>query len=128
MSKQEIGPNQAKWLAALRSGDYRQNTIGLLNNNGAFCCLGVAAEIFKDEFTSVDRAGTTTLYNGTYVLAPKYVVDALGLYDNQGLANNQYDAESYARALTVMNDNGAPFAMIADIVEADPSMCFRGPL
>lgn len=127
MSKQEIGPNQDKWLAALRSGDYRQNTVGMLNNNGAFCCLGVAAEIFKDELTSVDRVGNETCYDGASVLAPGYVVHALGLYDDRGMANNRYDAESYERALTVINDDGTPFAEIADIVEADPSMYFREP-
>lgn len=34
-----------KWVAALRSGNYKQTT-GMLNrNNESFCCLGVLCEI-----------------------------------------------------------------------------------
>lgn len=42
----KLGPLQRKWLAALRSGKYKQ-TNGVLHNyaNGGFCCLGVAAHV-----------------------------------------------------------------------------------
>jgi hypothetical protein len=36
--------NRATWLAALRSGDYQQTTLGLHKPGQGYCCLGVAAE------------------------------------------------------------------------------------
>jgi hypothetical protein len=33
-----------KWIQALRSGEYKQTT-GQLNNNEGFCCLGVACKV-----------------------------------------------------------------------------------
>lgn len=44
-----IKPNKArirKWVAALRSGKYQQ-TFGQLQKGDAYCCLGVAQELFK---------------------------------------------------------------------------------
>lgn len=40
-------PSQkAKWIAALRSGEYKQGTTVLYNNlNDTYCCLGVAQKI-----------------------------------------------------------------------------------
>ena len=38
-----------KWVAALRSGEYKQ-TIGTLQNSHGHCCLGVACEIFTDKY------------------------------------------------------------------------------
>jgi len=39
-----LGPNQQKWISALRSGDYAQDTQFLQTEQG-FCCLGVWREI-----------------------------------------------------------------------------------
>lgn len=41
----ELGPNQKKWVAALRSGEYKQSRDGCLEWQGKFCCLGVGAKI-----------------------------------------------------------------------------------
>jgi hypothetical protein len=47
---QKMNPKvKAKWLAALRSGEYEQ-TVGKLNDNhGGFCCLGVLCDIYTKE-------------------------------------------------------------------------------
>lgn len=37
---------KAKWLAALRSGQYKQSTRGLCNSDG-YCCLGVGAKVIN---------------------------------------------------------------------------------
>lgn len=34
-----------KWLKALRSGEYEQGRQTLLNNDGQYCCLGVACSL-----------------------------------------------------------------------------------
>ena len=36
-----------KWIAALRSGEYKQGRKHL-NNNGAYCCLGVLCEVYLE--------------------------------------------------------------------------------
>lgn len=36
------------WLAALRSGEYKQAT-GVLNNGNGFCCLGVACDVYAKQ-------------------------------------------------------------------------------
>lgn len=36
-----------KWIAALRSGKYKQGRNNL-NNNGAYCCLGVLCEVYLE--------------------------------------------------------------------------------
>lgn len=35
---------KAKWIAALRSGEYKQGT-GWMYKDGKYCCLGVASEL-----------------------------------------------------------------------------------
>jgi hypothetical protein len=39
---------KAKWVAALRSGDFTQGT-GALNYNDHYCCLGVLCELGRQE-------------------------------------------------------------------------------
>lgn len=42
ISEKKLEPQfKAKWVAALRSGEYKQGT-NSLHKNGAYCCLGVA--------------------------------------------------------------------------------------
>lgn len=36
-----------KWIAALRSGEYRQGKSKLKTDSGGYCCLGVLADICK---------------------------------------------------------------------------------
>lgn len=43
-TKEEILQHRAEWVAALRSGKYKQ-TIGNLRDTRGFCCLGVACDI-----------------------------------------------------------------------------------
>lgn len=44
-----------EWIAALRSGDYKQTT-GWLQKAGGFCCLGIACEVYMKNFP--DRVET----------------------------------------------------------------------
>lgn len=36
---------KAKWIAALRSGEYKQGRMKLLSDDGSYCCLGVYARV-----------------------------------------------------------------------------------
>lgn len=115
-----VRENQDKWLAALRSGDFQQGRRVLRSVSNEFCCLGVAAEIFKLEGMKVWPNFTNEhfYYDGDSTLAPGYVQEALGIGPcgdvlREGLL--QQPVES----LVCMNDNGKTFAEIADIFEAN---------
>jgi hypothetical protein len=116
---QKLTPNQTKWIAALRSGKYEQ-TVGKLHDSGGYCCLGVAAKEFVSDSVKVvvDADGIGT-YDGDNAEAPLYVVDALGLFNVCG------GSLGHGEALTEINDNGATFNRIADLLESDPSMYFK---
>jgi len=100
----------AKWLAALRSGEYTQ-TVGQMCNDdkSAFCCLGVLVEVSGGN--AEDHCGTPNLEwrrcndvcfsgYGDYSTADQPWLPALGMHA--------------ARA----NDDGVPFAVIANAIEA----------
>jgi hypothetical protein len=40
---------KAKWVAALRSGEYKQGTGSLRNSQNEYCCLGVLCEVAVEE-------------------------------------------------------------------------------
>lgn len=81
-----------QWLAALRSGNFRQAK-GYLRQDDNYCCLGVACEMLRDEIAEkqpdVDvgwrdndwgsyRFSASELSSGRYEL-PQYVADTLGI-------------------------------------------------
>jgi hypothetical protein len=87
---------KAKWVAALRSGEYQQGK-GKFEHDGKFCCLGVLCKV----------AGLPTR-------------------SEEGLDNNFTDVDSdeigickVSWALAAMNDNGKTFPEIADYIEAN---------
>jgi len=107
-----LNENAQRWVAALRSGEYTQTT-GRLRNGDAFCCLGVACDLFdssqwtRDYDYEFDRYGV-----------PDSVRDSLGLRDNAGANDN-------CASLAYHNDTGSSFADIADIIESEPPGLFR---
>lgn len=49
---------KAKWLEALRSGEYKQ-TQKTLYSEGAYCCLGVLCDIIEPDAWTTDQYGNT---------------------------------------------------------------------
>lgn len=81
------------WVEALRSGEYRQN-IGCLEDNGAYCCLGVLCLRVKPD---VNRFPTITFQERFYL---EYGIP-----------------EVESSQLADMNDTGSTFPEIADYIE-----------
>jgi hypothetical protein len=122
--------NRKVWVAALRSGEYRQTTGTLRALTGPdefrFCCLGVACDVAakagvgewdenSDEFIVI--AGDTRYAEEGELPAP--VRDWLGLYDNSG--SYQYGAEYDTTSLITNNDSdGWDFEAIAKLIESEP--------
>ena len=100
-----------KWLDALRSGKYKQG-FGGLSQNGAFCCLGVACDVYaphewehRDGYSAHPFGAGTMNYDGR---------ETFGM-----------DADE-AGALIEMNDSEKKsFPEIADEIEEmlEPEAC-----
>jgi hypothetical protein len=99
--EQKLDPEfKKKWVAALRSGKYKQGKGGLRNQHGEFCCLGVACDVMDPD-----------AWDGT-VMWRKYGALDTNL-DFIVLGNGA----SIGNKLAQMNDNGKTFAQIADYIE-----------
>lgn len=116
----KLGPNQQKWVDALRSGDYKQ-TNGRLRDNNGFCCLGVGCEIFdvRKECFMPEEIWKYGNENSVEV-APIELINALSLHDNIGTIHGPFPND-----LANLNDNGFTFAEIADFIEREPQFVFR---
>lgn len=104
------------WTDALRSGEYKQGTRRLQNEDGSFCCLGVLCDLFRketgeDEWTPTegDRCHD---FMGACATLPEAVQDWAGLGSNNPTMSN-------GRSLAAINDKGASFTEIADLIERD---------
>lgn len=112
-----MNANAKKWVAALRSGEFKQGKCVLRDAENNHCCLGVACELYRrehgGEWASV-RDGFSFMSHSA--ITPFAVKEWLGLQDACGV---------YAYgALTCDNDDGKTFAEIADIIESEPEGLF----
>lgn len=128
---EEMNENAKKWVAALRSGDYEQETIGLMrqayqpgygsktkNGPDKFCCLGVLCDISGlAKWKGIGESATPT-YMGDLFHLPKAVMEWAGLRDDCGAFGEE-------RALSGINDAGIGFSEIADIIESEPEGLFK---
>lgn len=105
-----MNDNAKKWVATLRSGEYKQ-TKGRLADDFGHCCLGVACELAIE-------AGVINSYHKEKGSLPSLVKDWLGLRHWSG----RYQGEN--RFLANDNDRGQSFSQIADIIESEPEGLF----
>ena len=110
-----LNDNAKKWVAALRSGEYKQG-FGYLRSDEGFCCLGVACNIFNVRGWKNTKKGIT--YAEENQVLPHKVMDWLGLQDEEGTADFQ------GKTLTYLNDSGKSFSEIADVIESEPEGLF----
>lgn len=116
---------KAKWLAALRSGDYRQGTDRLNYGNATYCCLGVLCEIAVAERATEPATrvgdGSTMMYGWSSTTPPEAVMAWAGIDDERRFPalNTGTPLEWTAQNVLIeMNDGqGASFEQIADWVE-----------
>ena len=116
---------KARWVAALRSGDYDQGQGRLhakdANGISSFCCLGVLCDLAEKEnilseiieFPNSD--GVAVIYDDDESWLPTSVTEWSGL-DHQGTFNDGLDHQEFA-TLAYLNDNGATFDHIATVIE-----------
>jgi hypothetical protein len=110
---------KAQWVAALRSGEYKQGR-DLLHykddlSNEHMCCLGVLSHLAVKAGACSryfdDEQGEYVYGSGAVAHLPREVVEWASLDD---------DSPSVERDLLVnINDGGASFEEIADMIERD---------
>ena len=108
----QLGPNQTKWLAALRSGEYQQGKYELYAD-GKYCCLGVANKV-----CNLQEEGESSLLC-TY--------GDMGLYTDAGSVKNiSLHGDSDYCSLIELNDTREwSFLDIADFIEANAERVFK---
>jgi len=100
---------KAKWLAALRSGEYQQAQ-GCLRIDDTFCCLGVLCDVAGSDNAA---AGGKWTPDGCY----RYNGEAEETVPPDGLLWRAGLPHSEVMTLFGMNDSGFSFAEIADYIE-----------
>lgn len=127
-----MNDNAKSWVAALRSGKYKQGTGWLteVTPDGEYdCCLGVACKLAVEAGVIEPPLGASH-DRGVYysdggaaesAILPGAVREWLGLRttDSSFLKDDERDQ------LTALNDAGVPFARIADIIESEPEELFE---
>lgn len=103
---------KAKWVAALRSGEYKQTT-GVLRTKDHFCCLGVLCELAAKEGIIKCKLDTDGYfyYDDEKSVLPQSIVDWADTDDSNPRASDS------GESLAELNDNMYPFEQIADIIE-----------
>jgi hypothetical protein len=111
---------KAKWVAALRSGEYKQGLGYLCDTDYNYCCLGVLTDIYCKEVLGAklephDMAhpegewlnDEVRDWGGLNAGDPfvDFVLDA---------ADERFDLDN---RLSFINDHGISFSVIADIIE-----------
>ncbi len=90
---------QKRWLAALRSGKYKQGRLRLRSGDN-FCCLGVLCDVYDPK-----EWGEYGTYDYAHNMPPLDVLIKCCL------------TPSFAHALAEANDKGKSFSEIADMIE-----------
>ncbi len=121
-----MNENAKQWVAALRSGKYKQGReyLGTIDGEGEkYCCLGVACELAVN--TGLIPKGhreQCIVYANKDDVLPMIVQDWLGLQWNTGAFILGGQSESLGRCNDFLKMS---FEEIADIIESEPPGLFK---
>jgi len=128
---------KAEWIAALRSGEYKQG-VQLLRQGDQFCCLGVLCDLHRKAHQSegeddtvnawfptrnpeMDDAPCFSYHYGNTTSLPDAVTNWCGLHSCdppvQRIASFENNYVTQDGTLSLFNDQGATFDQIAGIIE-----------
>lgn len=103
------------WVAALRSGQYKQTTTQLRKGD-AFCCLGVLCNIHAQEHPDIARTQPVSYsYLDEEAFLPLEVQKWAGVDTEVG---GVVEIGGVSQFLTAHNDDCRTFRQIADAIEA----------
>jgi hypothetical protein len=135
-----LNDNAKAWVAALRSGKYKQ-AVGVLTQEAdgeiiGHCCLGVACELAVEagvvkRFERKEHYYRDVVYGPDEhcverTVLPRLVAAWLGLREANASFPSRDPADKAAEteALTSMNDAQRSFEEIADVIEQEPPGLF----
>jgi hypothetical protein len=101
---------KAKWVAALRSGEYKQGLGYLCDTDYNYCCLGVLTDIYCQEVFGTKLKPHVMAHEEGEWLTDEVVIWA-ALPDGDPYVTGLSDR------LSAVNDDGVSFEEIADIIE-----------
>lgn len=102
------------WIAALRSGDFKQGQHALKPDDGGYCCLGVLCEVAG----IMDKNGIAS-YDGAEnpIYLPPFFAQHMGM-NPTGTSNIRIGEDDRNDSLANMNDRRkVTFTQIADLLE-----------
>jgi hypothetical protein len=103
-----------EWVSALRSGEYKQG-VNALRVNDKFCCLGVLCNLHAQSHPKIAKKQLDPeYYLGEDKILPESVKDWAGMKSTDGCF---YSDDGPTDTLVELNDDGATFDEIANIIE-----------
>lgn len=106
---------KAQWVAALRSGEYKQGRHQLRSPDNDFCCLGVLCNLHAQAHPEIASKEVSQIaYMGAVGASPNAVVVWANLLTRLG---NTVSINGVRQYLSRHNDQGRTFAQIADAIE-----------
>jgi hypothetical protein len=110
-----------RWIAALRSGKYKQGRFNLRSTDDDYCCLGVLCDIVNPGGWGPSVAKDRYRFGGVDNTLPDHVANGLGM----GWGGELPTPVDGTRRLATLNDTRVyTFDQIADVIEEQ----FIGPL
>lgn len=106
-----------EWVAALRSGKYKQGQRYLRSCNDEYCCLGVLADIEGVQWELTKQCGAYYSRNRRSTSIYLYFGDSGVSTEGDISPCAVYDGTNIHNALAGMNDAGLPFHDIATVLE-----------
>ena len=107
-----------KWVAALRSGEYKQGQYSLRNNSNQFCCLGVLCDLYDKEQGS--NSWNLLSYDYGFGHEESTEVPPFRVWSSwAGMAehNPVIQFPDGPQSLAELNDQGYTFEEIANLIE-----------
>jgi hypothetical protein len=103
------------WVAALRSGEYKQAR-GQLRRGDSFCCLGVLCNLHAQAHPDI---AAKQKYRGVYMSSPAVLPLAVAKWaDLKSEFGGIVEIFRFNAGLPYHNDRGSTFSEIADAIEA----------
>ena len=107
---------KARWIAALRSGKFQQGQKALREGDG-LCCLGVICELLVESGDLTRQLARDGVQHYSYGLAGDDYFDRVTSYLHDRDSERFNLPPAIQHALAALNDSGATFEEIANIIE-----------
>lgn len=113
-----------RWVAKLRSGEYKQGTKRLHRGDNTFCCLGILCELAVEDgvIPSPVLVPDVALHVHVYAYGAfdtqSYLPDEVQEWSGVDLVGSIRLFENHTTSLANLNDSAHSFSQIADLIEA----------